>query len=233
VAWYDDVNAVWRQVGSEVGAEFEFHDRDQAFEAALVRRTGRWTIALEYRAEVDASPALAGLDFHYGTTTRMKALANTATTFEFKITRALGQNYDVETNDGDKYNALIDNEEITELLSEVLRTLGRSSLVLYQSQLSFEEGSSDKAQGSLMVIPGERNWMLPISDPSRLKALFRLFEAVLESLEQPEVQNPLTLGKRLLKEECAALRNLGIGVRTLELDQLSSEPAGLRKVILR
>ena len=78
-----DVNAIWRQVGREVGAEFEFHAQPdgRAFEATLVRRSERWTVTLRYRVEDQSG--FGGVT--YRTTTLMEAVANIGGAIRFKI----------------------------------------------------------------------------------------------------------------------------------------------------
>ena len=195
--WLDEVNAVWRQVGREVGAAFELREYDPgasdiAFGAALVRRTERWDIALQYRAECEYAHSDAGDDFK--TTTMMKAVAKTETAFRFNIGRDVwpddwsikidGRRYGVEGNNKNKIRVLLDDQMIRSLIPTAL---GSSSLDLRRSQLSFSEKSENQVPGAWKKVESY-NWMLPIRDPGRLKALFRLFEAVLDRLEQLEVQ---------------------------------------------
>ena len=195
--WLDEVNAVWRQVGREVGAAFELREYDPgasdiAFGAALVRRTERWDIALQYRAECEYAHSDAGDDFK--TTTMMKAVAKTETAFRFNIGRDVwpddwsikidGRRYGVEGNNKNKIRVLLDDQMIRSLIPTAL---GSSSLELRRSQLSFSEKSENQVPGAWKKVESY-NWMLPIRDPGRLKALFRLFEAVLDRLEQLEVQ---------------------------------------------
>ncbi len=86
MAWYDEVNATWKQVGLEVGAEFQFQrshgvpsirrkgKRAHIYEGKLVRRTEEWTLTLEYKAVAEIEYD----DFNeFHTTTTMKAGANT------------------------------------------------------------------------------------------------------------------------------------------------------------
>lgn len=250
--WIGEVNAVWRQVGREVGAEFGFRvpgTDHSAFGAALVRKTGKWTITLEYGAE----RTYVYEDYDSKTKTLMKAAANTEATFQFEIAFGLwgrngsieieGRPYDIKSNITNKVRELLANERIRELIPEAL---GRSSLGLDESQLSLAERSGEKAPD---------NWMLPIRDPSRLRALFRLFEAVLNQLDQLPQLSALEHEKaqqlsarerkktqrsehwllqqhrkqrlRARNKDCTALRKLGIDARVLELDPLTPQPTGI------
>jgi hypothetical protein len=170
------------QVGLDVGAEFENRSRNEPFShtygAALVRRTEKWTITLEYRAEEDK--ARGGTV--YETTTTMHAPANS------------------EINDV-KLALLGYNERIQQLIPEAL---GRSSsgLVLDKQQRRVVDRSNRKTRtGSVMRRWEGTNWMLPITNPVRLRALFRLFEVALEELEKLGQLSELELNRLCLEEE--------------------------------
>ena len=193
MAWLDNVNAVWRQVGREIGAEFEVREynmsgRHNTLRAALVRKTERLTITLEYRAECKF-----GYDDndYYQTTTTMKG---------HLVDKVQGEGYTLKTNNADEVNAFLREEKEETIQKLMQEALGRSSLSLGANCLSFREGSEDRAPPGAWALFFGTNWMIPISDPWRLKSLFSLFEAILRRMERPAFQRALEIDKVRTKE---------------------------------
>ena len=192
MAWVREVNAVWRQVGREVRAEFKFSETTtprygQILIGTLVKKSAQSNITLEYRAGTlyswsDASPDVVS------TTTEMNAHVGTAPSLSFSILRPRlwsrgsmeigGERYLVKSSDKDTVKELLEDNEIRQL---ILETLGHGKLVLENQTLVFTEDSNDR----IWSFPFPTvEWKRPISDPQRLKALLRLFEAVLDRLPQ-------------------------------------------------
>ena len=100
MAWQDDVNATWRNVGRKVGADFQFNKRNgvpsilnkgkiaDGYEGKLVRRSEEWTVTLEYIAE--HTPEYDELGKFY-TTTTMKARPNKKKAKEWEIFREVSK----------------------------------------------------------------------------------------------------------------------------------------------
>ena len=207
MAWDDDVNAVWRQVGSQVGAEFEFRElttesngriQGEKLIGTLVKKSAQSNITLEYRARKVYSWSDAPDDI--GTTTKMQAHAGTQGFFSFRVRRPglrvrrsteIGRKrYLVKSSDQDVMREVLEDEEVRQLIPAAL---GRGDLVLAMGILRFTEDSHDNIRAFPFPVV---EWKRPISDPQRLKALFQLFEAVLDRLPQAPPSDPaLTSGE--------------------------------------
>ena len=178
-SWVPKVNAIWRQVGNAVGAEFKYHEhtterngrtQSETHIGNLVKKTALSTITLEYDAHRTYSWADAGTDPSLSFSLRRPGLWS-GLLWSRRSMEIGGTPYAVSGDDREVVRAVFDDKEVGRLLPVV----GGGELVLTKTgRLNFVEVSREGIR-SLWF-----GWPHPISDPQRLKALFQLFEAVIE-----------------------------------------------------